>query len=86
MIFVGVTTLTAAFLNIKNIYLPQVYVKETLVPCYKSCAYGCNYYLRFYILLTQYPGGSERFRAKMYSLMPDCVNLVELFVTDSVIL
>jgi len=32
MIFVGVTTLTAAFLNIKNIYLPQVYVKETLVP------------------------------------------------------
>ncbi len=32
MIFVGVTTLTAAFLNIKNIYLPQVHVKETLVP------------------------------------------------------
>ena len=32
MIFVGVTTLTAAFLNIKNIYLSQVYVKETLVP------------------------------------------------------
>jgi hypothetical protein len=32
MIFVGVTTLTAAFLNIKNIYLPQAHVKETLVP------------------------------------------------------
>ena len=32
MIFVGVTTLTAAYLNIKNIYLPQVNVKETLVP------------------------------------------------------
>lgn len=32
MIFVGVTTLTAAFLNIKNIYLPQVHVKETLLP------------------------------------------------------
>ena len=32
MMFVGVTTLTAAFLNIKNIYLPQVHVKETLVP------------------------------------------------------
>jgi carbon starvation protein len=32
MTFVGVTTLTAAFLNIKNIYLPQVHLKETLVP------------------------------------------------------
>lgn len=32
MIFVGVTTLTAAYLNIKNIYLPQTNVKETLVP------------------------------------------------------
>jgi len=32
MTFVGVTTLTAAFLNIKNIYLPQVQVPATLVP------------------------------------------------------
>ena len=32
MIFVGVTTLTAAFLNIKNIYLPQVLVPATFVP------------------------------------------------------
>jgi carbon starvation protein len=32
MIFVGVTTLSAAFLNIKNIYLPQVSVKATLIP------------------------------------------------------
>jgi len=32
MIFVGVTTLTAAFLNIKNIYLPQVQVVDTIVP------------------------------------------------------
>jgi carbon starvation protein len=32
MAFVGVTTLTAAFLNIKNIYLPQVLVPATLVP------------------------------------------------------
>jgi len=32
MIFVGVTTLTAAFLNIKNIYLPQIHVQETMVP------------------------------------------------------
>jgi carbon starvation protein len=32
MTFVGVTTLTAAFLNIKNIYFPQVQVQATLVP------------------------------------------------------
>ena len=32
MIFVGVTTMTAAFLNIKNIYIPQVRETATLVP------------------------------------------------------
>jgi carbon starvation protein len=32
LIFVGVTTLTAGFLNIKNIYIPQVQSPETLVP------------------------------------------------------
>jgi carbon starvation protein len=32
MIFVGVTTVTAAILNIKNIYLPQLQVPSTLVP------------------------------------------------------
>jgi carbon starvation protein len=32
MTFVGVTTLTAAFLNIKNIYFPQVQSAATLVP------------------------------------------------------
>lgn len=32
MIFVGVTTMTAAFLNIKNIYVPQVEAAETLIP------------------------------------------------------
>jgi carbon starvation protein len=32
MTFVGVTTLTAAFLNIKNIYFPQVQSSATLVP------------------------------------------------------
>jgi carbon starvation protein len=32
MIFVGVTTLTAAFLNIRNIYLPQVRAPGTVVP------------------------------------------------------
>jgi carbon starvation protein len=30
--FVGITTLTAAFLNIKNIYLPQIQVTKTMVP------------------------------------------------------
>ena len=30
--FVGITTLTAGYLNIKNIYLPQIQVPDTLVP------------------------------------------------------
>jgi carbon starvation protein len=32
MIFVGVTTITAAFLNIKNIYIPQAGESATMVP------------------------------------------------------
>lgn len=32
MTFVGITTVTAAFLNIKNIYLPQIRISETMVP------------------------------------------------------
>jgi len=32
MIFVGITTMTAAYLNIKNIYIPQVRETTTLVP------------------------------------------------------
>jgi carbon starvation protein len=32
MVFVGVTTMTAAYLNIKNIYIPQVKEASTLVP------------------------------------------------------
>jgi carbon starvation protein len=32
MVFVGVTTMTAAYLNIKNIYIPQVKEAATLVP------------------------------------------------------
>jgi carbon starvation protein len=32
MIFVGVTTITAAYLNIKNIYIPQAMESKTLVP------------------------------------------------------
>ena len=32
MIFVGITTVTAAFLNIKNIYIPQARVPATMLP------------------------------------------------------
>jgi len=32
MIFVGVTTMTAAWLNIKNIYMPQLNLSATRVP------------------------------------------------------
>ena len=32
MIFVGVTTVTAAVLNIRNIYMPQVLDPSTFVP------------------------------------------------------
>jgi len=32
MIFVGVTTITAAYLNIKNIYLPQALDRATFIP------------------------------------------------------
>ncbi len=32
MLFVGVTTMTAAILNIKNIYLPQLYSETTRIP------------------------------------------------------
>jgi hypothetical protein len=32
MLFVGITTITAAFLNIKNIYLPQATDPKTSVP------------------------------------------------------
>jgi carbon starvation protein len=32
MIFVGVTTMTAAVLNIKNIYLPQAKIEATMIP------------------------------------------------------
>ena len=32
MIFVGITTVTAAFLNIKNIYIPQARESATMIP------------------------------------------------------
>jgi len=57
MIFVGVTTLTAAFLNIKNIYLPQVHVKETLVPGVINLALtGAIIICVFIILFNAIPG------------------------------
>ncbi len=49
MIFVGVTTLTAAYLNIKNIYLPQLHVKgDSGARGNKPCSYRLNNYLCFY--------------------------------------
>jgi hypothetical protein len=32
MTFVGITTITAAYLNIKNIYIPQASESATMVP------------------------------------------------------
>jgi carbon starvation protein len=52
MIFVGVTTLTAAYLNIKNIYLPQVHVKETIVPGVINLALTCSIIICVFIILS----------------------------------
>ena len=44
MTFVGITTLTAGFLNIKNIYLPQIQNAGTMVPGYdQSYPYIMHY-------------------------------------------
>ena len=51
MIFVGVTTLTAAFLNIKNIYLPQLNVKATLVPGLINLALTVSIIICVFIIL-----------------------------------
>jgi carbon starvation protein len=57
MIFVGVTTLTAAFLNIKNIYLPQLDAKATLVPGLINLALTVTIIICvFIILLNAIPG------------------------------
>jgi len=52
MTFVGVTTLTAAYLNIKNIYIPQCFVPETLVPGIINLVLTCSIILSVIIILS----------------------------------
>jgi hypothetical protein len=46
-----VTTLTAAFLNIKNIYLPQLNVKATLIPGLINLALTVSIIICVFIIL-----------------------------------
>ncbi len=52
MIFVGITTLTAAFLNIKNIYIPQCRAPETIVPGIINLVLTCSIILSVFIILS----------------------------------
>lgn len=52
MTFVGVTTLTAAYLNIKNIYIPQCLIPETLLPGVINLALTCSIILSVIIILS----------------------------------
>lgn len=69
MIFVGVTTLTAAFLNIKNIYLPQLDEKTTLVPGFINLALtGTIIICVFIILFNAIPGWFKAISGKTGSV------------------
>ena len=71
MIFVGVTTLTAAFLNIRNIYLPQLHVKETLVPGIINLALTVSIIVCvFIILLNAIPGWIKAVSGKRVPVNP----------------
>ena len=71
MIFVGVTTLTAAFLNIRNIYLPQLHVKETLVPGIINLALTVSIIVCvFIILLNAIPGWIKAISGKRVPVNP----------------
>ncbi len=52
MTFVGVTTLTAAYLNIKNIYIPQCRIPETLVPGIINLALTCSIIISAIVILS----------------------------------
>lgn len=52
MTFVGITTLTAAILNIKNIYIPQCRVPETLVPGVINLVLTCLIILSVIIIIS----------------------------------
>ncbi|MBK8880803.1 MAG: carbon starvation protein A [Bacteroidales bacterium] len=66
MIFVGVTTVTAAFLNIKNIYLPQVLVPSTFMPglinLILTCSILCCVFIIIYNALPKWIAGYRRDR------------------------
>ncbi|MFZ0280757.1 MAG: carbon starvation protein A [Bacteroidales bacterium] len=52
MTFVGVTTLTAAYLNIKNIYIPQCRIPETLIPGIINLALTCSIIISAIVILS----------------------------------
>ena len=52
MTFVGVTTLTAAYLNIKNIYLPQVLLRTALLPGIINLALTVSIIICVFIILS----------------------------------
>jgi carbon starvation protein len=63
MLFVGVTTMTAAYLNIKNIYLPQAGVPETRVPGMINLVLTlCIIVCVFIIFYNAIPGWIKAFR------------------------
>lgn len=51
MVFVGVTTLTAAYLNIRNIYLPQLGESATLIPGIINLALTISIVICVFIIL-----------------------------------
>ena len=65
MLFVGITTLTAAILNIKNIYLPQLDSGETIVPGIINLALTVSIIISVVIIVfNAVPGWIRAFRGK----------------------
>jgi len=52
MTFVGITTLTAAYLNIKNIYLPQLLLRTTILPGIINLALTVSIIICVFIILS----------------------------------
>jgi carbon starvation protein len=68
MVFVGVTTVTAAILNIKNIYLPQLLVPSTLVPgLINLILTGCILICVIVIFVNAVPKWITAFTLKVFS-------------------
>jgi carbon starvation protein len=63
MIFVGITTMTAAYLNIKNIYIPQALAEATRVPGAINLVLTFSIILCvFIILINAVPGWISKIR------------------------